>query len=277
MASLKREEEFRINHQKYKNLMKHFHAAFWMAVIPSGSVFIIMALYYGLKGLALLTGAEFVLAQRIVNQELGTNDSSGLTFNVPYLYMFFLFAIAALSFIAFFFKMRKPHKYIFCIYAAGALTGFFGMIFGKISVLFGLYLILYGIYGMWLQDYILRLHKDLDELALKDGFPDFIEAINEPHPMSNTSGLHYHRSEFLKREQRNKKENGADTGAASSAAAMEELTMDTPIPKSSRKIDSMMYIKTDGEESPQNETEKMNALDPTDPLKRGKRRIDSMM
>ncbi len=277
MASLKREEEFRINHQKYKNLMKHFHAAFWLAVIPSGVVFVIMTLYYGLRGLALLSGADLVLVQKIINDELGTNDSSGLTFSVPYLYMFFLFAIAALSFIAFFFKMRKPHKYIFCIYAAGTLTGFFGMIFGKMSVLFGLYLVLYGIYGMWLQDYILRLHKDLDELALKDGFPDFIEAINEPHPMANTSGLHYHRSEFLKREQRNKKENGADADAASPVTAMEELTMDTPIPKSSRKIDSMMYIKTDDEEAAQNKDEKMNELDPAVPVKRSKRRIDSMM
>lgn len=277
MASLKREEEFRINHQKYKNLMKHFHIAFWLAVIPSGVVFVLMALYYGLRGLALLSGAELVLAQKILNDELGTNDSSGMTFSVPYLYMFFLFAIAVLSFIAFFFKMRKPHKYIFCIYAAGALTGFFGMIFGKMGVLFGLYLVIYGIYGMWLQDYILRLHKELDELALKDGFPDFIEAINEPHPMANTSGLHYHRSEFLKREQRNKKENGADTDAAPTVTEMEELTMDTPLPKSSRKIDNMMYKKTDSENVPQNEDENMSTLDAAAPVQRSKRRIDSMM
>ncbi len=277
MASLKREEEFRINHQKYKNLMRHFHTAFWMAVIPSGVVFVLMALYYGLRGLALLVGANFVLAQQIVNQELGTNDSSGLTFSVPYLYMFFLFAIAALSFIAFFFKMRKPHKYIFCIYAAGALTGLFGMISGKMGVLFGLYLVLYGIYGMWLQDYILRLHKDLDELALKDGFPDFIEAINEPHPMSNTSGLHYNRSEFLKREQRKKKENGEEADAVPPVTEMEELTMDTPIPKSSRKIDNMMYMKTGDEKLLLSETENMTELDPAVPVNRSKRRIDNMM
>ncbi len=244
MASLKREEEFRINHQKYKDLIKRFHFAFWLAVIPSGATFIILAGYYGLRGLALLSGADLVLAQKILNDELGTNDSSGLTFNTPYLYMLFLFSIAVLSFVAFFFKLRKPHKFIFCIYAAGALFGLIGLFTGNFEgtwgIVKGLYLLIYGMYGMWLQDYIIRLHKELDELSLKEGFPDFIVVINEPRPMANTSGLYYHQSEFLKRQQKEKKENGAESDEGPSAAAMEELTIDTPIPKSSRKIDSMM-------------------------------------
>lgn len=244
MASLKREEEFRINHKRYKDLMKHFHVAFWLAIIPSATVFLVLAVIYAIRGLALLAGADLVLAQKILNEELGTNDSSGLTFNTPYLYMFFLFSIAVLSFIAFFFKLRKPHKFIFCIYAAGALFGLAGLFTGRFDgawgIVKGLYLLIYGMYGMWLQDYIIRLHKELDELSLKEGYPDFIEVINEPRPMANTSGLHYYQSEFLKRQQKEKKEDPDSEQAAPASYEMDELSMETQLPKSSRKIDSMM-------------------------------------
>ena len=240
MASLKREEEFRINHKKYKDIMKHFHFAFWLAIVPSAGIFFPLLIYYFIRTLAMLAGTDLVLAQKILNEELGTNDSSGLTFNLPYLYMFFLFSIAALSFIAFFFKLRKPHKFLFCVYIAGAIYGLVGLFRGTASILTGLYLIIYGIYGMWLQDYIIRLHKDLDELALKEGYPDFIEVINEPRPMANTSGLHYHQSEFLKRQQKEKKENPDSEQTAPTNYEMDELSMETQLPKSNRKIDSMM-------------------------------------
>ena len=239
MASLKREEEFRINHERYAKVKKHFTIAFWAAMIPSGIVFVLLAIYYAIRGLALLAGAEMFWGQKIINDELGTNDTTGLTFSTPYLYMFFLFLIGAASFIAFYFKLRKPHKFVFIVYAVGAVYGLAGMLLNWCGLLMGMYLIVYGIYGMWLQDFILRLHKELDYLALQEGYPDFIVALNEPRPMVNTSGLHYNQSEFLKRQQKEKKENGEEA-AMPSMAEMDDLTIDTPLPKGSRKIDNMM-------------------------------------
>lgn len=258
MASLKREEEFRINHKKYKDLVKHFHIAFWLAEIPSLGAFLMLALFYAIRGLALLSGADLVLAQKILNDELGTNDSSGLTFNTPYLYMTFLFIIGVGSLIAFFFRLRKPHRFLFAVYLAGALYGLICMFTGNISVLAGLYLMIYGMYGMWLEDFILRLHKELDELSLKEGFPDFIEAINEPRPMANTSGLHYHKSELIKRQQ---KENKDDPESIKNIE-MDTLDMNTPVPKSSRKIDSLMFIRDENGKDIQPEINEMDMLDP---------------
>lgn len=239
MASLKREEEFYANHERYVKLKNHFKFAFWAAMIPSGATFIIMSLYYFIRALALLAGASMVIGQHLANQITGETTTTGLGYKVPYLYMFFIFSIAALSFVAFFFKLRKPHYVLIGLYAAGAVYGLAGMIFNWCSIPMGLYLLAYGGYGIWLQDFILRLHKELDYLSLQEGFPDFIIAINEPRPMANTSGMHYKQSEFIKRQQRQRIENG-EVPELPQPAEMDELTIDTPLPKSSRKIDNMM-------------------------------------
>lgn len=243
MASNKREEEFYKHHKMYKDVQKHFKFAFWAAIIPSGTVFAVMTLINAIKGLALLAGANLVLAQKIINEEMGTNESTGLTFKVPYLYMGFLFVIAALSFIAFYFRLRKPHYVLFGIYAAGAVYGVIGLFTGACSTLFGLYLLAYGLYGMWLQDFIRRLHKELDYLSLQEGYPDFIEVINEPKSMANTSGLSRGRSDYQKRLRKDGKENENPMPILSEQKAsseMEELSVDAPPPKGSRKIDNMM-------------------------------------
>lgn len=237
MASLKREEEFRINHQKYKDLMKHFHAAFWLAIVPSAGVLVPLLIYYFIRTLAMLAGGSAFMGQIIMNYAKDSDERSPLSFTIPYLYVGFLAVISITTFAAFYFKLRKPHKFLFCVYLAGAIYGLVGLFRGTASVLTGLYLIIYGIYGMWLQDFILRLHKELDELSLKEGFPDFIAVINEPRPMANTSGLYYSRSEFLKRQQKEKKESGENEPQN---FEMEELTMETKLPKSKHKIDSMM-------------------------------------
>ncbi len=243
MASNKREEEFQQNHKRYKNVQKHFKFAFWAGMLPSAAVWAALTVVYAIRGLALLSGASLVLGQMLANEIAGTNDKTGLGFKTPYAYLTFLFVIALLTFIAFFFNKKKPHLILFLLYAGGAVFGLIGMFTGAVGAPFGLYLLAYGCYGMWLEDFVRRLHKELDYLSLQDGYPDFMQVINEPKSMSNTSGLTSGRSEYQKRLRKDggeiEKPLPIQTEQETSME-MEELSIDSPPPKGTRKIDNMM-------------------------------------
>lgn len=245
--SSKRDELFKINHYRYKKLQKHFKFSFWAGIIPSGAVFAVLAIIYAIRGLAMLAGASLVVAQKILNEELGTNESSGLGFTTPYAFLTYLFIIAAINAAAYFFKARKSHYVLFVLHAAGAIFGLIGMFTGAVGNVFGLYMLAYGCYGMWLEDFVRRLYRELDYLSLQDGYPDFIEAINEPKAMSNSLGLRYHQSEYQKRLRKEAREASEAEGNADSnektlppPMEMDELSIDSPPPKGTRKIDNML-------------------------------------
>lgn len=245
--SSKREELFKINHYRYKKLQRHFKLSFWAGLIPSAGVFAVLAVIYFIRTLAMLAGAGAIVAQRILNEAFDTNDTSGLVFKVPYAYMAYLFIIAAITAAAFVCKARKPHIVLFTIYAASALFGLIGMFTGAVGTLFGMYLLAYGCYGMWLEDVTRRLYRELDYLSLQEGFPDFIELINEPKAMANSLGLRYHQSEYQKRLRKEAKKAKAAGNAKETeellpppSAEMEELSLDAPPPKGTRKIDNML-------------------------------------
>lgn len=240
--SSKRDELFKANHYRYKKLQKHFKFSFWAGIIPSGAVFAILAIVYAIRGLALLAGGSLVMAQKILNEELGTNESSGLGFTTPYAYLTYLLVIAAITAIAFFFKKRKLTLPLFLLYAGGAVFGLIGMFTGAVGTLFGMYLLAYGCYGMWLEDFTRRLYKELDYLSLQEGYPDFIEMINEPKAMANSLGLRYHQSEYQKRLRKEAKENGnaSENPETPQSFEMDELSVDAPPPKGTRKIDNML-------------------------------------
>lgn len=240
--SSKRDELFKANHYRYKKLQKHFKFSFWAGILPSGAVFAVLAIVYAIRGLALLAGADLVIAQKILNEGLGTNESTGLGFTTPYAYLTYLFVIAAITAIAYFFKKRKLTLPLFLLYAGGAVFGLIGMFTGAVGTLFGMYLLAYGCYGMWLEDFTRRLYKELDYLSLQEGYPDFIEAINEPKAMANSLGLRYHQSEYQKRLRKEAKENGNDPENPETPQSfeMDELSIDSPPPKSTRKIDNML-------------------------------------
>ncbi|MCH5349152.1 MAG: hypothetical protein J1E40_07505 [Oscillospiraceae bacterium] len=237
MASKKREMEYDNNRRHYKEIQGGFKFGLLTSVIPSGVVFVGMALYYFIRGLAMLAGATMIMGQWIVNTEMGveTGETTGLGYTVQYGFMAYILAIVVLSIAAFSLKKRALNKILLVLFLAGALYGFSGMFIGFCTVGKGLYLLALGSYGTWLESYILRLHKELDELSLKEGYPDFIIALNEPKPMSNTVGLTYKQSEFQKRQ---RKEEGHEK--MSGVAEMDELTLDTQLPKGDRKIDNMM-------------------------------------
>ena len=238
MASLKREEEYKINRQRYDDMMKSFKTTFWMTMLPSAGVWLALMLYYFIRTLAMLAGAGAFFGQVIMNYANGTNEKSSLSYEQPHVYMCFLFAIALLSFLSFFFKKKKPMYVTFVLYGAGALYGLIALIMGHSSILAGLYFIAYGGYGIWLSDYIIRLYKENDYLSLQEGYPDFIVAIDEPRPMANTSGLHYKQSEFQMRQRKEKAAKGELPEPQD--YEMDELTVDTQLPKGTRKIDNMM-------------------------------------
>ncbi|MBQ7980861.1 MAG: hypothetical protein IJ305_04550 [Oscillospiraceae bacterium] len=238
MPSLKREEEYIANKRRYDTLKKNMKSTMLMGLLPSAGVWLALMLYYFIRALALLAGASMVIGQMLANMLTGRNDKTGLGYEQPHLYMVFLFAIGLLIFLSFFFKNRKPLYATFALYGAGALYGLIGLVTGNCGILVGLYFIAYGGYGIWLSDYILRLYKEQDYLALQEGYPDFLIAINEPRPMANTSGLYYSKSEHIKRQQKEKKESGE--APEEQNWEMEDLPLDAQLPKGNRKIDNMM-------------------------------------
>lgn len=163
---------------------------------------------------------------------------------VPYLFIGYLFLVTAITAAAHFFKARKPHYVLFGLYAAGTAGSLIGMFTGSFTIPFGLYALAYGCYGMWLEDFVRRLYKELDYLSLQDGYPDFIEMINEPKAMSNSLGLRYHQSEYQKRLRKEAKETEDNTDSDEKTLPlpmeMDELSIDSPPPKGTRKIDNML-------------------------------------
>lgn len=241
MNVTKREQEFEVNRRRYKEVQSGFKFSAITGILCTGVVFVIMDVYYIIRVFAMMVGADAAMTQAVINREMGEYKSSGLDFSFPYEFMAYLFVTTALSLASHFFKKRSINKLLLVIFALGALYGLVGMFRGQVGSLKGIYLLISGIYGTWIQSYVLRLHKELDHLSLQEGFPDFIPALAEPKTMANTAGLTRTKNEFLIRQRKEQKANGEEAPApAPETMEMEELTLDTPLPKSNRKIDSMM-------------------------------------
>lgn len=244
--SSSRDELFKANHYRYKKLQKHFRFSFWAGLIPSAAAFVFMLLYYAFSAIMNIIGSAADLADRMLRNmitgEVVEKQANPMT--VPYLFMAYLFAAAVITAAAHFFKARKPHNVLLGLYAVGAVSSLVGMFTGSLTVGFGLYALAYSCYGMWLEDFVRRLYKELDYLSLQEGYPDFIEALNEPKAMANSLGLRYYQSEYRKRLRKETKENEetAEAGEALPPPPMEmdELSIDSPPPKGTRKIDNML-------------------------------------
>ena len=242
MASTKREQEYENNRRRYKEAQSGFKFSLITTLIATGTVLVGMTVYYIIMAMVSLAGATMVFGQMIVDNEMGKEtDSVGIGYTVDYGLWAYLTITTVFFLVSYFLKKRGINKLLFVIFAIGALYGLVGMCLGTLGSLKGIYLLASGIYGTWLQSYVLGLHKEMDHLALQEGFPDFIPALAEPKTMANTIGLTSKKSEFIMRQRREQKENGEETlSPAAESWEMEELTVDTPLPKSSRKIDNMM-------------------------------------
>ena len=242
MSSIKRAQEYEANRRRYKEAQAGFKFSLISSLISTGAVLAGMTLYYIIMAMVSLAGATMVFGQMIVDNEMGNNtETVGLGYTVYYGTWIYLAVTTVFFLIAYVLKKRGINKFLLVLFAAGALYGLVGMFLGWCGTLRGLYLLVSGVYGIWLQSYVLRLHKEIDYLSLQEGFPDFIPALAEPKTMANTVGLTSKKSEFIMRQRKEKKLNGEEEPVPElNQLEMDELTLDTPLPKSSRKIDNMM-------------------------------------
>ena len=243
MASAKIEYELEVNRGRMTNIRKSMKFGFLAAVTASGAVFLVMGIYYFIKALAGMAGSTMMWGEYLVQRELMDGDVSSDVINkyvyeYPYGFMAYILLLAILAVASYVSKKRGYNIAMLIFYGLGCLYGLFGLFAGICGTAMGVYLLAGGALGVWLEIFILGLYKELDYLSLQDGYPDFIPLLTEPQSMSNTTGLTYKQSEYRKNSLKEQKKKNEYVSAGS--AEMEELTLDTELPKGTRKIDNMM-------------------------------------
>lgn len=243
MASAKIEYELEVNRGRMTNIRKSMKFGFLASVIASGAVFLVMGIYYFIKALAGMAESTMMWGEYLVQRELMDGDVSSDVINkyvyeYPYGFMAYILLLAILAVASYVTKKRGYNIAMLIFYGLGCLYGLFGLFAGICGTAMGVYLLAGGALGVWLEIFILGLYKELDYLSLQDGYPDFIPLLTEPQSMSNTTGLTYKQSEYRKNSLKEQKKKNEYVSAGS--AEMEELTLDTELPKGTRKIDNMM-------------------------------------
>lgn len=241
MVSTKREQEYEANRRRYKEAQSSFKFSIITFLAVIGSVLVGMTVYYIIRALAMIAGSTMMIGQYLANSLTGEHNTTGIEYTVYYGTWTYLGVTTALFLVAHFFKKRGINKLLIIIFAMGALYGLIGMCVGECGPVRGVYLFVSGLYGIWIQSYVIGLHKEVDYLALQEGFPDFIPALAEPKTMANTIGLTSKKSEFMIRQRKEQRANGEEVVPVSpESMEMDELTLESPPPKSDRKIDNMM-------------------------------------
>lgn len=240
MSSAKIEYELEVNRGRMRNIKKSLKFGFLASVIASGAVFLVMGIYYFIRALAGMAGASLLVGEAYVQEYLGgdTPAANNLVYEYPYGFMAYLLLTAILAIASYVSKKRGYNIALLIFYSLGTLAGLIGLFAESCGRLTGVFLLLSGGLGIWLEIFLLGVYKELDYLSLQDGYPDFIPLLTEPQSMSNTTGLTAKQSEYRKNALKEQKKKNEYVSAGS--AEMEELTLDTELPKSSRKIDNMM-------------------------------------
>lgn len=242
MASAKIEYELEVNRNRIKNVYKSLKFGFLASVIASGVMFLAMGVYYFIKALAGMAGSTMMWGEFLVREAMGDGAASPVTekfmYKYPYGFMAYLLITTVLAIASYVSKKRGYNVALLVFYSIGGLSGLYSLIFGSCGVAMALFLLVSGGLGVWLEIFILGVYKELDYLSLQIGYPDFIPLMIETHTMSNTTGLTYKQSEYQKRSLKEQKQKNEYVSAGS--AEMDELTLDTELPKGNRKIDNMM-------------------------------------
>lgn len=242
MASAKIEYELEVNRGRMNNIRKSLKFGFLASVIASGAVFLASGVYYFIRALAGMAGSTMMWGEYYVREALGSEAASPATSNLmyeyPYGFMAYILLLAILAVVSYVTKKRGYNIALLIFYGLGGLYGLFGLFSESCGTVMGVYLIACGALGVWLEIFLLGIYKELDYLSLQDGFPDFIPLLTEPQSMSNTTGLTLKQSEYKKNALKEQKKNNEYVSAG--FAEMEELTIDTELPKGNRKIDNMM-------------------------------------
>ena len=242
MASAKIEYELEVNRGRMNNIRKSMKFGFLASVTASGLVYLVMGIYYFIRALAGMAGSTMMWAELILREAADGEASSAVTnklvYEYPYGFMAYILLLAILAVASYVSKKRGYNIAMLIFYGLGCLYGLFGLFAGICGTAMGVYLLAGGALGVWLESFVLGLYKELDYLSLQDGYPDFIPLLTEPQSMSNTTGLTYKQSEYRKNSLKEQKKKNEYVSAGS--AEMEELTLDTELPKGTRKIDNMM-------------------------------------
>ncbi|MBD5139959.1 MAG: hypothetical protein HDT25_00875 [Ruminococcus sp.] len=242
MASAKIEYELEVNRGRMNNIRKSMKFGFLASVIASGLVYLVMGIYYFIRALAGMAGSTMMWAELILREATDGDSSSAVTnklvYEYPYGFMAYILLLAILAVASYVSKKRGYNIAMLIFYGLGCLYGLFGLFAGICGTAMGVYLLAGGALGVWLESFVLGLYKELDYLSLQDGYPDFIPLLTEPQSMSNTTGLTYKQSEYRKNSLKEQKKKNEYVSAG--FAEMEELTLDTELPKGTRKIDNMM-------------------------------------
>lgn len=242
MASAKIEYELEVNRGRMNNIRKSLKFGFLASVIASGLVYLVMGIYYFIKALAGMAGSTMMWAEYILREATDGDSSSAVTnkfvYEYPYGFMAYILLLAILAVASYVSKKRGYNIAMLIFYGLGCLYGLLSLFAGLSGTAMGVYLLAGGALGVWLEIFLLGVYKELDYLSLQDGYPDFIPLLTEPQSMSNTTGLTYKQSEYRKNTLKEQKKKNEYVSAGS--AEMEELTLDTELPKGTRKIDNMM-------------------------------------
>lgn len=240
MASAKIEYELEVNRGRMNNVRKSLKFGFLASVTASGAVFLAMGIYYFIRALAGMAGASLLVGELFVKEYLGgdTPAANNLVYKYPYGFMAYILLLAVLAAFSYVSKKRGYNIAMLIFYGLGCLYGLLGLFWDLCGTVMGVYLVVAGALGVWLEIFLLGVYKELDYLSLQDGYPDFIPLLTEPQSMSNTTGLTLKQSEYKKNVLKEQKKKNEYVSAGS--AEMEELTIDTELPKGNRKIDNMM-------------------------------------
>lgn len=200
MASIRRERLFEEYRNRLHAAKSKLNKCFMALMIPFGGLWLGLMLYYFIKGLALLAGAEMVIGQLLANEITGRDDPIPLTYKTPYMLLFYLFVVFILSAISRAFRKKGINYALEVIFIVSFIYGFVCIFFSLMPVYYSVLLMAASIYGFWVCDITLRQYKELDFLSKQEGYPDFVDLVGEPVPMANTRGVYMRQYELLKEQ-----------------------------------------------------------------------------
>ncbi len=235
MASARRERLF----EEYRNRKIHanslFKNCFLLLIIPFGGLWLAIALYSFIRGLALLAGGSFFWANYIMNYVNGTNESSGLVYVMPLGLMLYLFAVAGFATLSRIFRKKLFNFILMGIFIASFIYGMLCLFARSMEIWKSVLLMVQGFYGFWCCDVINRSYKEFSFLSKQEGWPDFVDLVGEPVPIANTRGIYLRQYELLKEHAKKLKSEPTEESAVNiddyisksgGDGAMDELTTD---------------------------------------------------
>ncbi len=209
MASKLREERFKKNRLELDKINNTFRFALIIGVTCTIGLWIVLYIIYLLKAMILGASASIYIGETLVHNLFGaeySNVDKPHADEFPHFWMFYLFSMGIATVAGNMCRYKKVNYLLFAAYFWTLIYGLFSIFTGKEGLLMSIFLIIGGALGLWITDLTFRLFTNLEALSLQEGFPDFIDVIDEPHPIANTNGIYYKQYVHMKNQIEKKKE-----------------------------------------------------------------------